>query len=219
MADYTTELDCVRTFLEAIHKGVWTFNDVVASVNTGTKAVTLTTNTGTLNQYANYCLFVTSGDNVGDEYTVVSNTIDTPTVLTVLETITDNLATDIVALYTGATTKHFPEEAGILKNIADTQRMLVFPPELMGSDGEDFYWKRYKVQVSESSEANLMTALNNIIIGIKKFNKRTTITGFTYASCTTMCHMKLGRSGPVEAKAKNARWDCDVWLDVEWSTS
>jgi len=133
----------------------------------------------------------------------------------------DCVRTFLLKVHTAATTKHFPEEAGSLKNIVDAtmQRMLVFPPELMGSDGEDFYWKRYKVQVSESSEANLMTALNNIIIGIKKFNKRTAITGFTYASCPTMCHIKLANSSPAEAKARNARWDCDIKLDVEWATS
>ena len=130
----------------------------------------------------------------------------------------DCVRTFLLKVHTAATTKHYPEEVGILKNIADTQRMLVNPPELISSDG-DFYWKRYKVQVSESSEANLSTAINNIIIGIRKFNKRTAITGFTYASASTMCHMKMANSGPTTAKAKNARWDCEIWLDVEWSTS
>jgi len=29
----------------------------------------------------------------------------------------------------------------------------------------------------------------------------------------------MANSGPTTAKAKNARWDCEIWLDVEWSTS
>ena len=132
----------------------------------------------------------------------------------------DCIRTFLLKVHTAATTKHYPEEAGSIKNIVDAtmQRMLVFPGVVIGSDG-DFYWKRYKVQVSESSEANLSTAINNIIIGIRKFNKRTAITGFTYASASTMCHIKLANSGPTTAKARNARWDCEVWLDVEWSTS
>ena len=90
--------------------------------------------------------------------------------------------------------------------------------ELMGLDADDFYWKRYKVQISETSEANLITALNNIIIGIRKFNKRTAITGFTYASAATMCHIKLANS-TLDDKNKNKRWACDISLDIEWSTS
>jgi len=94
MAD-DSELDYLRTFFEAIHKGTYIFADVVASVNTGTKAVTLTTNGATLNQYTDYCLYVVSGDNADDEYTVVSCTAATPTVLTVSETITDKFTSAI----------------------------------------------------------------------------------------------------------------------------
>lgn len=80
-------------------RGRWVFDDVIASVVTGTKAITLTTNGGTLNQYAGYLVFVYSGDNENDVYTVVSNTAATPTVLTVSEVITDNLATDKIRLF------------------------------------------------------------------------------------------------------------------------
>lgn len=84
--------------------GIPEFDDVVASVVTATKAITLTTYGGTLNQYAGHFVAVTGGDNAGDNYTIVSNTAATPTVLTVSDTITDNLATDTVTIYTGSTT-------------------------------------------------------------------------------------------------------------------
>ena len=132
----------------------------------------------------------------------------------------DCVRTFLLKIHTVATTKHFPAEAGKISDIVDVtfQRMLVHPPELMSVDG-DFYWKRYKIEIEETSEANLMAAINNIIIGIRKFNKRTTITGFTYASAPTMCHMKLANSTLVKAKSKSGNWKCEVWLDVEWSTS
>ena len=133
----------------------------------------------------------------------------------------DCVRTFLLKVHTAATTKHYPVEAGKLSNIVDAtnQKMLVHPPELIGSDGDDFYWKRYKIEISETSEANLMTAINNIIIGIRKFNKRTAITGFTYASAPTMCHVKFARSNLIEAKNRNDSWKCDLWIDVEWSTS
>ena len=95
--------------------------------------------------------------------------------------------------------------------------MFVNYPEIVGSRGDDFYWKRYKIEISESSLANIETAINNIIIGIRKFNKRTAITGFTYASASTMCHMKYANSD--EAEQMSGVWKCNIWIDVEWSTS
>lgn len=131
----------------------------------------------------------------------------------------DCVRTFLMKVHTAATTKHINEAADIT-NILDAsqQRMHVKQPELVGSDGDDFYWKRYKIEIEESSEANLITALNNIFIGIRKFNKRTAITGFTYASASTMCHMKFVRSDEIVA-IENRIWKCNLWIDVEWSTS
>lgn len=85
--------------------GVPEFDDVVASVVTATKAITLTTNGGTLNEWADYIVSVVGGDNTGDKYTIVSNTAATPTVLTVSDTISADLATDTVTIYTENATK------------------------------------------------------------------------------------------------------------------
>lgn len=88
----------------------------------------------------------------------------------------------------------------------------------MSVDGV-FYWKRYEVEIEEVGEAGLMTAINNIIIGINKFNKRTPIDGFVYASAPTMCHMKYINSSKAEAKSVSSHWECVIWIDVQWSTS
>lgn len=96
--------------------------------------------------------------------------------------------------------------------------MLVHPPELLSVDG-DFYWKRYEVEIEEVGEVGLMTAINNIIIGIRKFNRRAAITGFTYASASTMCHISFANSSQIEAKSVSDHWECVIWIDVQWSTS
>ena len=132
----------------------------------------------------------------------------------------DCVRTFLLAIHTVATTKHYPVEATKLSGITDAsfQRMLVHPPELMSVD-VDFYWKRYKVEIEEVGEIGLMTAINNIIIGVRKFNRRTTIGSWVYASAPKMCHLKFVNSDQVEAKSKSGRWSCNVWLDVQWSTS
>jgi len=132
----------------------------------------------------------------------------------------DCVRTFLLAVHTTATTEHYPAEAGKVINIVDAsfEKMLVYPPELIGSGGDDFYWKRYKLEIEVPTEALMMSAINNIIIGIRKFNKRTTIAAFVYASAPTMCHLKLGKGSLVDALA-NGKWRCDLWLDVQWSTS
>lgn len=131
----------------------------------------------------------------------------------------DYLRTFLACVHTAATVKHL-FETGKSTNTADTQKMLVYPPELIGSDGDDFYWKRYLIKITEISEANLSTALNNIFIGIKKFNKRTAITSFTRPA--TMCHIRFANANRSHFTKKSAAagiWSQDIWLDVEWSTS
>ena len=132
----------------------------------------------------------------------------------------DCIRTFLLAVHTVATTKHYSVEASKLSGIVDAsyQRMLVHPPEIISVD-VDFYWKRYEVEIEEVDEAGLMTAINNIIIGIRKFNKRTAIAGFVYASAPTMCHISFANGDLVVAKSVSGNWQCSIWLDFEWSTS
>lgn len=116
MANYSTATKIGYRLGKTI--GIAEFTDVVASVNTGTKAITLTTNSGTLNEWADYKVSVTSGDNTGDKYTIVSNTAASPTVLTVSDTITANLATDVVMIYTEEPTIPSTNSLAILMNNA-----------------------------------------------------------------------------------------------------
>lgn len=127
----------------------------------------------------------------------------------------DYIRTFLGKVHTAATAKQ-KEETGRLGLIADTQRLLIFPGELITSDSYT-YKKRYKVQVSETSEANLTTALNNIIDGIYKFNTQQTITSYTRP--TTMLHIKLRDSTLNKFNKKSTRWNCEINLDILWSTS
>jgi hypothetical protein len=133
----------------------------------------------------------------------------------------DCVRTFLLAVHTVATTKHSPVEATNLSGITDAsfQRILVHPPELMGSDGAGFCWKRFKIEIEEVGEVGLMTAINNILIGIDKFNRRAAITGWVYASAPKMCHLKYANGSQVEGIVKSNNWQCVIWLDVEWSTS
>lgn len=132
----------------------------------------------------------------------------------------DDIRTFLGKVHTAATAKHVGEHGTQIDSIVDAtyQRILVFPGELLGTD-ESFYTERYLVQLSESSEANLTTALKNIIDGIIKLNKGQAITGWVYASYPTLCHIKLSNGKQSFKNFNTNRWYKDIYLDIEWSTS
>lgn len=125
----------------------------------------------------------------------------------------DYIRTFLMKVHTATTAKHL-EEAGNLMLINDTQRMLVFPPEALGMS-ETRITKRYLVKISESSEANLTTALNNIQLGCLKANRRETITAWTRPS--TWCYVTIANSTKAFLNIKTKRYDIDLFLDIEWS--
>ena len=132
----------------------------------------------------------------------------------------EDIRTFLGKVHTAATVKHVGEHGTKIDSIVDAsfQRILVFPGELIGID-EDFYIERYLVQLSETTEANLTTALKNIIDGIVKFNKRAAITSWTYATYPTLCHMRLANGKQSFKNFSTNRWYKDIYLDIEWSTS
>ena len=138
-----------------------------------------------------------------------------------MTTSLDDIRTFLGKVHTVATVKHVGEHGTKIDAIVDAsfQRILVFPDEPIGQVAEDFYWMRYLVQISETTEAALTTAFNNILIGIKKFNRREAITGWVYASYPKMCHMKFGFGKQSFKNFNTRRWYKDIFLDIEWSTS
>ena len=125
----------------------------------------------------------------------------------------DYIATFLGKIHTAATVKHI-DETGKITNIADTQKMLLYPPEILGAYSTRMM-KQYQITIIETSEANLTTALNNIQAGILKCNRRETITDFTKPS--TWCYCELARSNKAFFNKKTSKWSQDVYLNVEWS--
>jgi len=128
-----------------------------------------------------------------------------------LSDITDFLG----KVHTTATVKHYSEVRNI-SNIEGSKRMLVFPPEIMGHY-LNVIIKRYKVKISETSETSLMTALNNILDGIDKLNKRETISDYTKPG--TLVHAAFVSGNKAYENSNNQRWDQDIYLEFEWATS
>ncbi len=65
-----------------------------------------------------------------------------------------------------------------IDHINSQKRILIYPSELMNIDGK-FYKKRYRVQLSEPSEAALTTTFNTIINNIDTLNKGITIGAYS----------------------------------------
>ena len=132
----------------------------------------------------------------------------------------EDIRTFLGKVHTVATVKHVGEHGTNLDSIVDAtfQRILVFPGELIGTNG-NFYIERYLVQLSETNETTLTTAINNIFDGIEKFNKRAAIAGWVYASYSTMCHIELANGKQSFKNFSTKRWYKDIMLDFTWSTS
>ena len=127
----------------------------------------------------------------------------------------NDLKTFLGKVHTVATVKDITEYRSIW-NIPDTQRMLVYSGEFV-SQHNTFYKKRFKVQISETSEANLTTALNNIINGTNDVNKRIPIEGYTKPS--TLVYINFAAQGQAQENPIMKIWNIDIFLDATWVTN
>jgi len=127
----------------------------------------------------------------------------------------DYLRTFLGKIHTSATVKHFSEVRKIA-SINDTSKMLVYPPEVVGIT--DFYTeKTFKVSIVESTEANLMTALNNVILGCWKLNTRQTITDYTRPS--SFIHCEVMSSNQAFENGNTKYWFQDIMIKARFTTS
>lgn len=101
-----------------------------------------------------------------------------------------------------------------LQTVATAKKCLIYPGETLSVDG-DFYKKRHMVKLSLENENNMTSIVNEIIEGIKNYNKRAA--GFTFPA--TMCNLKFAYSGKSWIDPKSIRWNLDLYIDVEWVTS
>lgn len=129
---------------------------------------------------------------------------------------TAEIALFLKQCHTTATVNTFTELKNI-HSIDDTEKMLVYPPERIGAD-LNHYIDRYMVKLSETGEATLTAMLNDILTNIIKLNLRQAVGTFTRP--TTMLNIEFHHSNKAfEHKGTIKRWDVDIYIDVEWSTS
>jgi len=113
---------------------------------------------------------------------------------------------------TALTVKSFVEIRNV-EQVAGAKKCLIYPGETLSIDGS-FYKKRYLVKLSLENENNMTSIVNEIIEGIKTYNKR----GAGYTFPVTMCNLKFAYSGKNFIDGAG-RWNLDIYLDVEWVTS
>lgn len=124
----------------------------------------------------------------------------------------DYLKTFIGEVTTSLTVNSY-EDKRKLMDVTGEKKCLIEPGELLSVDGS-FYKKRYKIKLSLENEANVMSILNEIIEGIFTYNSGAS--GLTKVS--VMCNLKFAYSNKAWVTSKG-RWEYDIYIDVEWSTS
>jgi len=124
----------------------------------------------------------------------------------------DYLITFIDEVTTALTVNSYETKRNI-EDVAGAKKCLIYPGELLSSDGA-FYRKRYLVKLSLENEANMMSIINEIINGTIAYNKRSG--SYTYPD--VMCNIKFIYTNK-SFVSSNGRWNQDVYIDVEWSTS
>ena len=100
-----------------------------------------------------------------------------------------------------------------VQGVTGAKKCLIYPGEMISVDGA-FYKKRYMVKLSLESEATITSIVNEIVNGIKVYNKR----GAGYTFPATMCNIEFKYS--MKSFIEDyGRWNLDIYLDVEWVTS
>lgn len=127
----------------------------------------------------------------------------------------DYLRTFLGYIHTTATVKHYTELRN-LNAIQDTSRMLIYPPEMTGAT--PFYTEKlFKVTLVEATEALMMAAINNIIIGCWKLNTRQAITSYTRPATFIQC--KVVSSNQAYENGQTKYWFQDIKLKCKFTTS
>ena len=99
-----------------------------------------------------------------------------------------------------------------IESLTTAKKALIEPGELLSVDGA-FYKKRYKIKLQMDTETNMMAAINGIIDGTIKYNRR----DGTLTEVSVMCNIKFVYTN--KAFIVNGIWKQDIYLDVEWCTS
>ena len=125
----------------------------------------------------------------------------------------DYVRTFVGEAMTGYTIKHFSEVRNV-SMINDTQRGLVYPSEIITAN-DVYYTSRFKLKLSDATEAALTTGLRNLFAGIATYNRRQT--GVTQVA--EMTHIRARAGSKSFEVGSNRRWNVDVSLDIMWSVN
>ena len=112
---------------------------------------------------------------------------------------------------TGYTIKQFSEVKN-LSLISDTQRGLVYPGEII-TINDVYYVKRYKLALSDATEAALITGYKLLIKGARLYNSR--LAGPTQVA--SMTHIKIEPGTQDYEHGATKRWYTTFNLDITWS--
>ena len=123
----------------------------------------------------------------------------------------DYVRTFVGEVMTGYTIKQFSEVKN-LSLISDTQRGLVYPGEMI-TIHDVYYTKRYKLAVSDTTEAALQTAYKLLMAGARKYNSR--LAGPTQVA--SMTHIKIEPGTTDYEHGATKRWYTTFNIDVVWS--
>jgi hypothetical protein len=123
----------------------------------------------------------------------------------------DYIRTFVGEVMTGYTIKQF-SEVKLLSLINDAQRGLVYPGEPINVS-DVYYTKRYKLALSDTTEAALQTAYKLLMAGVRKYNSR--LAGPTQVA--DMTHISISSGTPDYEQGQTKRWYTTFMLDIVWS--
>ena len=121
--------------------------------------------------------------------------------------------TFVGSVMTGYTVKNYSEVKNI-SLIADTQRGLVYPGEIL-TFNDVYYVTRFKLKLSDATEVALTAGIKLLIAGAKLYNSRQA--GPTQVAAMT--HIRLVSANQAYEVGTTKRWNIDIMIDITWSVS
>lgn len=125
----------------------------------------------------------------------------------------DYIRTFLNAVTTSVVFQHVKEVANL-----GSRSGLIHTPEIIGTDLLNID-KMYKIQLHDTSEANLCTVLNDIIIGVKKIHQGTAIGGGYTKPASLVNFQAIRGSNQARYYDGNSEASQDILLIARWVIS
>ena len=115
-----------------------------------------------------------------------------------------------------AHTVHTIETTRNIALIPDSQSILVYTGEVLGSSGI-IVQKRYPLKYKDATEGALNSSIYALVEGIRKLNSREAITSYTRN--TSLVGMKFISSGLDFYNINSGKWYANIKILAEWLTT